>query len=213
MSPNRSKNSDSEGLTSKLCFYLHWYRFAVCGLVFFPTSSYPALATFQQKQEKQEDVCKQALFVTANIPTCQSSRNTGGTNHINDGFVPLKCPSKLLAASQRAQYQCPGTGTPEWLLMLLVTPVLPLLWHVRILAYRTLLTVGSLKCHTQPPLLTLMTAACHLGVPGLCSCACCLCRGLLVCLNRTEILIMLLLLPVLHLSGSANIFRYPHAVM
>lgn len=152
-------------------------------------------------------------FCHCKYPDLSEHRNTGGTNHINDGSVPLTCPSKLLAASQRAQYQRPGTGTPEWLLMLLVKPVLPLLWHVRILAYRTILAVGSLKCHTQPPLLTLMTAACHLGVPGLCGCACWLSRGTLVCLNRTEIIIMSLLLPVLHLSGSANIVRYPHAVM
>lgn len=63
-----------------------------------------------------------------------SRKSTGGTNNINDGSILFVCPTETAYDNQGL-----GCSTAKWItfLMLAVTPVLFLLWYVKVSAVKT----------------------------------------------------------------------------
>lgn len=115
--------------------------------------------------------CKQAfLFHSIHFDLSQQERHSG-TNHIIDGPVPLKCPSKPLETLELAHM-----NGMQLLLCYQLYPCFPcndmskyLPWSLT-KTFRPLLEWTFELSHTV--IITLMTAAYYSGVPGFCYCAC-----------------------------------------
>lgn len=61
-------------------------------------------SSFDNKEQYRATICPD-IFIRL-----VRGRSTGGTNNVNDGFVSLYGSRKAVPASQRAQYQSPGSG-------------------------------------------------------------------------------------------------------